>query len=376
MAQAALPHGTWTPDWAVHPGAHLAEYLEAREWTQKEFADIAGLTPKLVSTIINGQNPITPDTAIKLERVFGLPAYVWTGLQSRWDLWKAREDRKIASGELKAWLANFPIKELKSRWGLLGKKDDIGLADRLMGLLGVGGPGGVDAKINSLAVQHRQSKSHKTSHYHVLTWLMLGEQKARAMDLAAYDPDKFRKAVGDIRTMTVQPREYFEPRMIELCRASGVALVFERPISKTCLYGSARWLDSDHAIIQMSLRMKSNDHFWWTFFHEAAHILLHRGSNFADDDGGMGDVREDEADHWAEDMLVGRERFADFKSKSPNSAKTVKDFAGEIGIHPGIVVGMLQHAGLLPHHYLNGLKERFDWGDAPVSDDAGASPLP
>ena len=62
--------------------------------------------------------------------------------------------------------------------------------------------------------------------------------------------------------------------MKELCRNAGVALIFEPPISKTCLFGSARWFDTNRAIIQMSLRMKSNDHFWWTFFHEAAHIIL------------------------------------------------------------------------------------------------------
>jgi HTH-type transcriptional regulator/antitoxin HigA len=84
--------------------------------------------------------------------------------------------------------------------------------------------------------------------------------------------------------------------------------VFEKQISKTALFGSARWLDADHAIIQMSLRMKSNDHFWWTFFHEAAHILLHRGRNFADDQNGVGDGLEDEADRWAEEMLVGSQR--------------------------------------------------------------------
>jgi HTH-type transcriptional regulator / antitoxin HigA len=151
--------------------------------------------------------------------------------------------------------------------------------------------------------------------------------------------------------------------MKELCRNAGVALVLEPPISKTCLFGSARWFDVDRAIIQMSLRMKTNDHFWWTFFHEAAHISLHRGRNFADDNNGEGDGAEEEADRWAEHVLVGRERFARFKASRPRSEVSVRQFAAEANLHPGIVVGMLQHAGVISYSHLNKLKVTFDWAN-------------
>jgi HTH-type transcriptional regulator/antitoxin HigA len=151
------------------------------------------------------------------------------------------------------------------------------------------------------------------------------------------------------------------PEMKELCRGAGVALVLEPPISKTCLFGSARWSDVDRAIIQISLRMKTNDHFWWTFFHEAAHITLHRGKNFADDKNSRGDGAEDAADRWAEEVLVGRERFARFKAMHPRSEVQVKEFAAGANLHPGIVVGMLQHAQIIPFSNLNKLKEKFQW---------------
>lgn len=151
--------------------------------------------------------------------------------------------------------------------------------------------------------------------------------------------------------------------MKQLCSEAGVALIFEKPIAKTCLFGSARWLDDDRAVIQMSLRMKTNDHFWWTFFHEAAHIVLHRGRTFVDDQGGEGDGTERQADEWAADLLVGRERFEAFKATRPRSALEIRRFADEVGIHAGILVGMLQHEGIVPHSHLNGLKVRFDWAD-------------
>ena len=188
----------------------------------------------------------------------------------------------------------------------------------------------------------------------------MGEQQARKLDLPPFDQTKFAFAVREIRKLTVSEPEVFHPRMVELCRTAGVAFVLEKPISKTCLFGSARWISGERAIIQMSLRMKTNDHFWWTFFHEAAHITLHRGKNFADDKGGEGDGVETQADAWAEDALVGAKRFEAFKARKPRSEAAVRAFANEAGIHPGIVVGMPQHRKVVPFNHLNSLKERFE----------------
>lgn len=89
MREERNEEGSWSPNRATHPGEHLAEHIKARGWSQAEFARFAELTPKLVSTIISGRNPVTPETAIKLERVLGMKAEIWVGLQSNWDLFQA-----------------------------------------------------------------------------------------------------------------------------------------------------------------------------------------------------------------------------------------------------------------------------------------------
>jgi HTH-type transcriptional regulator / antitoxin HigA len=353
----------WKPDWAIHPGSLLEEHLEARGLSQADFARIAGLTPKLVSTIINGTNPVTPETAIRLERVLGLKAHVWTNIQAKWDLFQARAQDKPRPGE-RSWLEQFPIKELRHRSCLPDTRDEGELRDELLRLFGIGTPNAYEAKVASLAVHHRQARRSESSAHHVFTWLMLGEHKARRMNLPSFNAEAFKVAVRGIRQLTTTDPEVFEPKMKELCRAAGVALILEPAISKTCLFGSARWFDADRAIIQMSLRMKTNDHFWWTFFHEAAHITLHRGKNFMDDQNGIdGDEAkaEAEADQWAEEILVGRQRFAQFKATQPRSRAQVERFAKEVRLHPGIVVGMLQHSRIIPFQNLNGLKAKFAW---------------
>jgi HTH-type transcriptional regulator/antitoxin HigA len=360
---ARSDEGVWSPNWATHPGDHLAEYIEVNGWSQAEFARIADLSSKLVSTIVARKNPVTPETAIKLERVLGLKAQIWLNLQTNWDLHEARsQDAKRASSESqRAWAARFPLAELKARGALPNTSDESATFGGLLSFLSIGSPDAFEAKLQSLAVQHRQARSHPSSPFHVYSWLKLGEDRARAVELPSFDQERFLSAIQEIRGLTTASASVFEPRMMELCREAGVALVFEKPISKTCLYGSARWLDNDHAVIQMSLRMKTNDHFWWTFFHEAAHIALHRGTNFMDDKDAKGDGAEAEADLWAQELLVGRVKFREFAVQRPRSEAQVTEFASEVGIHPGIIVGMLQHEGFLPFSHLNGLKAAVDW---------------
>jgi addiction module HigA family antidote len=76
----------WSPDWAVHPGEHLLEHIEVRGLSRAELARMADLSPKLISAIIAGKEPISPETAAKLERVLGMKSNIWTGLQADWDL--------------------------------------------------------------------------------------------------------------------------------------------------------------------------------------------------------------------------------------------------------------------------------------------------
>jgi HTH-type transcriptional regulator/antitoxin HigA len=359
MTAADKAAAGWNPDWATHPGEHLDEHIEARGLSQAAFARLADLSPKLVSTIIAGKNPVTAETALKLERVLGLKAYVWTGLQAKYDLHVARlnEQRTFDANQ---WLARFPLKELRSRKVLPEGGDAGALVESLLVFMGIGSPGAYEAKLSALAVHHRQSLAYESSRDHVYTWLLLGERKARSVKLPVFDEKRFVQAVGEIRSLTTSPPEIFEPRMKQLCQSSGVALVFEPPLPKTCLFGSARWPDTDHAIIQMSLRMKSNDHFWWTFFHEAGHIALHRGKNFADDKAAVGDGFETEADDWANEILFGSDGLRALLAARPRSEQEVKSWAARFDLHPGIVVGCLQHHKVLPFTHLNGLKVRFE----------------
>ncbi|MEN6299206.1 MAG: ImmA/IrrE family metallo-endopeptidase, partial [Anaerolineaceae bacterium] len=175
-----------------------------------------------------------------------------------------------------------------------------------------------------------------------------------------------RQALQQIRGLTTQPPEVFVPQMTELCAQAGVAVIFvpEIPGTRTC--GATRWLTPTKAMIMLSLRYKTDDHLWFTFFHEAAHILLHgkREVFLEDDDEVSEDVRakEEEADWFASDFLIPPEAFRRFHPRGAHiSHEDIIEFAQQLGIAPGIVVGRLQHEKIVPLQNFNHLKQRFHW---------------
>lgn len=74
----------YAPDCAVAPGDVLEEHREAAAITQTELADRLGLSNEHVTRIIAGLEPLTPETALRLESVFGLPAHIWLGIEARY----------------------------------------------------------------------------------------------------------------------------------------------------------------------------------------------------------------------------------------------------------------------------------------------------
>ena len=135
-----------------------------------------------------------------------------------------------------------------------------------------------------------------------------------------------------------------------------------QPLPKTALSGAAWWLSPRKAVIQLTARHKSDDHLWFSFFHEAAHILLHSKKGVFVDEANVDDVElEAEANEWASNTLIPTRAWQQFVATSPRSASVVTAFAEEQAIAPGIVVGMLQHKGVLPWTHLNDLKVRLSW---------------
>jgi hypothetical protein len=137
--------------------------------------------------------------------------------------------------------------------------------------------------------------------------------------------------------------------------------LFVPELPRARVSGASRWLAPHRALIQLSLRFKADDQLWFSFFHEAGHILLHTKKGIFVDDGNSTSTQEKEANAFASSILIPDEAFERFSATRPFATHSVVAFAEEQGIAPGIVVGRLQHERLLPYTHLNGLKRSLAW---------------
>lgn len=350
----------FNPDYAVPPGWILEERLEVEGISHAEFARRCGRSPKLISEIISGKAPLEPGTALQFEKVLGVDASVWLGIESEFRLHRARavEARNAAASE--EWVRAFPVSYLVKRGCFQRPKSDIDAVGKLLAFFRVGSVDAWTARYGLANVAYRHAPKFKSNEAALATWLRLGEIEAEGQECAEYNESRFRHAVRTIRGLTREPIVETLRRTEKLCNETGVALVLVQPLPKTALSGAAWWLSPRKAVIQLTARHESDDRLWFGFFHEAAHILLHSKKGvFVDEANGDDAGLEAEANDWASNTLIPARAWQEFVATSPRSASVVTAFAEEQGIAPGIVVGMLQHKGLLPCTHLNGLKVRL-----------------
>lgn len=351
------------PDYAIAPGTILAERLEAHDMSYADFARRCGRSPKLISEIVAGKAPVEPQTALQFEKVTGVAAHIWLGLESDYRLHRAQEAERRKAAKSASWAKRFPVNALVKR-GVMDKPSSPAAA--VSGLLAFFGVGSVEAwavKYGAESVNYRHSPGFKSDECALATWRRLSELEAERQTCAGFNAARFKRSLGAIRALTREPFGDAIRRAGERCNESGVVLALIPPLPKAAISGAAWWLSSRKAVIALSARHKTDDHLWFTLFHEAAHILLHgKREVFIDSKENGADEREAEANRWTADFLIPDEAWEIFVEAGPKSVRSVSRFAEEQGIAPGVVVGRLQHEGRLPWgNPLNRLKRRLVW---------------
>lgn len=352
----------FSPDYVSPPGDTLAEVLEARQMKQKELAGRTGRSAKHINEIIKGIAAITPAAAIQLERALGIPASFWNNRQRRYNEYLAHVEEEHALRANTEWARNFPYAVLARR-GLVDEvRDRVARLRSLLDFFGTATPEAWERHWGGVRVAYRTSQTYEPDQYALAAWLRMGELVGQQIECAPYSFDKFLSCLQTVRGLTPDKPSAFQDRLIEICAACGVAVAFVRELPKTAS-GATRWLSRDKALLQLSLKYKTDDHLWFTFFHEAGHILLHQRRNIFIEGRRYGSKEELEADRFAADMLISPADFQRLAAATRYSKAFVRAFAQQIGIAPGIVVGRLQNADLIPHSHLNDLKRRLYWAN-------------
>jgi HTH-type transcriptional regulator/antitoxin HigA len=348
------------PRWASAPGATLREVLRERDISPSQVATDLGISIRTLEGILDGQIEINADLAASLAKHVGASKDFWLARDSQY-----REDlRHVAADQ---WASSLPVSKMTAM-GWIAKpanwKERLDACMRFFQL----------TNVHDWQAQYQpilQSSFFRTTDYGasesatILAWLRQCELVTSNQQVNRWDPASFRQSLQQVRRLTREkdPRTFI-PILTALCAQHGVKFAVVRAPQGCPISGVARFIGGTTPMIALSARHLSDDHLWFTFFHEAGHLILHGpGEVYLDDDveleGGSSASVENEANNFAE-QLIAPHGHAITSSRWLSHRDVVRE-ALKIGISSGVLAGQLQHQGILGHSALNRLKRRYKW---------------
>ena len=358
-----MTNATFEPDWLSAPGGTILDIIEERGMSSKDLAELLNYTLERAEKLIAGKEAITRDVAGLLAKHIGGSEKFWLSREKNYRNEVARLQSSGNEAAAKVWLDELPLRDMqKYGWVPTHKlqKENVNSCLAYFGVSNVEEWRDQYSQFLSL-VSFRTSPTHKSEPGSVISWLRYGEIKSGQIDCGAWNAINFERSLIQMRRLTRKKDPLvFIPELRNLCARNGVALVIARGPDGCRASGATRFLNKTKAMILLSFRYFSDDHFWFTFFHEAGHLLLHSEKAVFLEDGSDVSLKEEhEANLFAQNILIPPEARAEFLSLKPTK-DTVMKFAVKVGISRGIVVGQLQHQGKIQPNQLNFLKRRYD----------------
>lgn len=349
------------PNWASAPGDTIADILKEQNVSVIAFARRLRLTLDKTNELLQGRAAITIGVARQLERHLGASVEFWMSrdFQFRQDiarLHKAEED----------WIAELPVGDMiKFGWlrPVPHPSEEVAACLRFFNVASVRAWRDAYASLQEM-IAFRTSHSLDSRPAAVAAWLRQGEIEAESIGWKPWDAKRFQESLSEIRPLTrIKAPRRFIPDLQKHCAESGVAVAVVRAPSGCRASGATRFLSQRKALLLLSFRFLTDDHFWFTFFHEAGHLLLHsEKALFLEGADALSTAEEQEANEFAARTLVPSEFQLALLNLHADTREVIR-FARRLGVSPGIVVGQLQHLGRIRHNQLNRLKRRFRWED-------------
>ena len=350
---------------AFHPGYYVGEIIEDMEISQAEFAIRLGTTAKTVSKLVNGQINLSNDLAKKLSSMLGTSVDLWLNLQQTYE-------KKVIEIEQEKELDKQAeiIKQIDYSYfvqlGVIPKVTSI--KEKILNLckyLKV-----ADLRILSekdflvnfrTGISNVQEKNIINSR----AWIQTAINESENIKTESFDAKKLESYLPELRGMTVQQPSEFYPRMKEIFTECGVAFVLLPHLKNSGVNGAVKWINPNRVVLAMNNRGLYADKFWFSLFHEIKHVLQQKiKTTFISDSSEqmmeLDQALEKEADDFSMNYLIPTLEMSKFLENGKLSNQDIIEFAQHIGIHPGIVVGRLQHDGNLEQNKGSKLKEKYE----------------
>lgn len=374
MNQNTKTYNTFVPTVPIPPGETLLEAIDDIGMTQAELAGRLSRPTKTVNEIIKGKTAISPETALQLEKVLNIPAHFWNNLEATYRGLLAGQQEEINLKKLEQKAKEYPYSEMAKIGWIEDTKDTVKQIKNLLLFFGATTFDGIVEKKGLDNGVFRISQSVRCSLPAMEVWLRKGVLDGRSVETKPFDKSKLFKALPELRAMTrvTDPKELMN-KLSVFFADKGVAFVVIPNLRHTPVNGSTRWLTSSKVLLQMSIRLTWVDIFWFSLFHELGHIFYDKKNNFNVDllKRNVDSESEKRSDDFARETLIPDignyiklKEYVSEKQQTHESKKgAIEIFSNQVEIHPGIVVGRLQHDKVLSNNEFNGLRTRYKWVD-------------
>ncbi|MBR0849874.1 ImmA/IrrE family metallo-endopeptidase [Bradyrhizobium diazoefficiens] len=357
---------SFQPDWFSKPGDTLLTLMERKEISSDRLARLLGCDQSTVQGILSGNVAVDDRIADGLSRhVGGTPSF-WRARQQKYLHALSRAAKAVPKERGSEWVKMFPHRDI-AKYGWVdrnAKRDE--LVQAYLAYFGVSTPEEWSDRYEQSmrGTAFRTSPTYDSKLGAISAWLRRGEMEAAAIHTNDWNPDRLRKSLEGLRTLSkAKAPGYFLPRARKICAEAGVAVVFVRAPTGCRASGATRFISRSKAMVVLSFRHLSDDHFWFTFFHELGHLLLHKSSmTFVDGEPGISGELESEANDFAADVLIPPDRRDELMDLAARKEGIIR-YAYSVGVSAGVVVGQMQHRNVINPNQMNYLKRWFKWTD-------------
>ena len=356
---------TYISDLAIHAGEFLEETLEEIGMTQAELANRLGRPIQAINEIIKGKKSITSTTALELEDVLGIPSHIWLGLESEYQIVIARQEELKQMEEESKSLKNYPYADLVKLGFVKATTKAVEKVDELKRFFSVAKLAQIP-QVQAYEPAFRVANTNNVSNEAIATWIQAVRLKAKDMQTDKFDKKKLKDSLSQIKSlMNLDIKEAIN-QIQKILNSCGIALVLLPHFKNTKVYGATFWLDNEKAVIAMTLRGSYSDIFWFSFFHEIGHILLHpKREVFLENEcvDAKLEKQEDEANEFASETLINEKEYNKFVLKNDFSKESVVSFAKKHEIKISVIVGRLMHDKII--HFSDSnlltLRDKYKW---------------
>ena len=353
------------PDWVSPPGHTILNILEDRELTVEQFAHLICRTTTVAQRVLDGVHVVDTDLARKLASTLGSSEAFWLAREHDY---RASIDppKDVKAKSLAELLSRLPVSDMqKFGWIEKARSKEQRVAECLS-FFGVSSLAQWQGRYENAFqnTTYRRSTAYALCKVSTTAWLRQGEIETQHDAVGRWSPELLKSQIPNFRRLTwYKSPAIFLPKLKDLLAEAGVKFAVVRTPKGCSVNGAVRILSDEIPHIQLSFRYLSDDQFWFTFFHEIAHLLLHYNKMpILENTGQVEEECEREANEFAAQVVVPASHREELLSLG-GSRFPIINFAKKIGIAPGLIIGQLQHEGIIQFNQMQHLKRRYRWTD-------------